>query len=232
MEATLQKKTPALIEPAPQWLVTDIQELNTRVLTLATKLGLLQAKKAATAQPFKLRKVTKHYQLPSKTAQSVDFTRISRVIEEIEQVVQAATQQMESAREQIDVTNEQLKRIKQRKEQGTQALIRKSALLQPTPFCERMSWTKQALSKALSSNRVFFVEEEGTRYYPAFYADRAYERRHLEAVTKLLGDIPGSAKLQFFMTGKGSLGGMTPLDALKAGKLAAVKTAAEGFAER
>jgi hypothetical protein len=40
-------------------------------------------------------------------------------------------------------------------------------------------------------------------YFPAFYADKRYDRRHLEAITKLLGDLPDGAKLQFFLNPKG-----------------------------
>ena len=46
-----------------------------------------------------------------------------------------------------------------------------------------------------------------------------------------LGDLPGGAKLQFFLTRKGSLGGETPLQALAAGRVAKVKDIAAAFAE-
>lgn len=116
-------------------------------------------------------------------------------------------------------------------EHTLQAMIAKRELLDPSAFAESIGWTRQALSKALAANRVFFVEHGRTRYYPAFYADSRYERRHLEAVTKLLGDLPGGAKLQFFLNPRGSLSKATPLQALARGQLAAVKTAAEGFTQ-
>jgi len=72
----------------------------------------------------------------------------------------------------------------------------------------------------------------GKRLFPAFYADQRYDRRLLWAVTKRLGDIPGGSKLQFFQTPKGSLGGLTPLEALHLGKIREVNVAAEGFAGR
>lgn len=110
-------------------------------------------------------------------------------------------------------------------------LVDKGELLQASVFTGRMAWTCQALSKALDAKRVFFVEVDGARYYPSFYADAHYERRHLEAITKLLGDLPGGAKLQFFLNPRGSLNKATPLKALARGQLAAVKAAAEGFAQ-
>jgi hypothetical protein len=112
-------------------------------------------------------------------------------------------------------------------------LLESGALLESSDFVQAMGWSRQALSKALQANRVFFLDSRGSRYYPAFYADRRrYERRHLEAVTKLLGDLPGGAKWVFFTTPKGSLRRLTPLQALAKGQLAAVMAAAEGYADR
>lgn len=52
------------------------------------------------------------------------------------------------------------------------------------------------------------------------------------AVRELLGDLPIGSRLQFYQQPKGSLAGLTPIQALRAGKVAAVKRAAEGFRER
>jgi hypothetical protein len=60
---------------------------------------------------------------------------------------------------------------------------------------------------------------QGERYFPAFYADPAYQRSQLEAVTKVLRELPGGAKLQFFLSRRGSLGGATAQQALAKGKL-------------
>jgi hypothetical protein len=92
--------------------------------------------------------------------------------------------------------------------------------------------SRQALSKAVRANRLFALELGGERYYPAFFADPHLERRQLEAVSHILGDLAGWEKWQFFTTPKGSLGGVSPLDALKKGKYAEVRRAAEGFAKR
>lgn len=96
----------------------------------------------------------------------------------------------------------------------------------------RLNCTRQALSKAVGSNRMFYVEHEGTRYFPVSFGEGArYRRRDLEAVSKELGGLPGGAKLLFFMTPKGSLGGATPLEALARGNVDAVLVAARGFTE-
>jgi hypothetical protein len=112
-----------------------------------------------------------------------------------------------------------------------ESLVRQGALLEPAEFASRLNWTRQGLSKALTSRRVFFVEVQGSRYFPAFFTDATYERRHVEAVSKALGMLPGSTKLWFMSSPKGSLAGMTPLQALAKGNVAEAVRVAEGFAQ-
>lgn len=111
-------------------------------------------------------------------------------------------------------------------------MIQAGQLLASTDFLSRLGLTKQALSKAVGANRMFYIDFRGDRHFPAFYVDPMYSRAQLETVTKLLGDLPGGAKLQFFMTRKGSLAGLTPLEAIAQGKLAKVKDVAAAFADQ
>jgi hypothetical protein len=138
---------------------------------------------------------------------------------------------MHQIRQQLEKAISNSKAANAGPENAVGAMVAKGELLDPAAFSERLGWTRQALSKALAANRVFYVEHGRTRYYPAFYADSRYERRQLEGVTRLLGDLPGGAKLQFFLNPRGSLNKTTPLQALARGQLAAVKSAAEGFAQ-
>ncbi len=117
-------------------------------------------------------------------------------------------------------------------EKAMKALVECGALVDPASFVQRRKVTRQALSKALAAHRVFYVEVEGRRYFPDFFLDPRYERRQVEDVSKTLGELPGTSKLQFFTTQKASLEGRTPLDALAAGQHSRVRTAARGFAER
>jgi hypothetical protein len=113
-----------------------------------------------------------------------------------------------------------------------ETMLAQGQMLDAVQFQERMGWkTRQAVWKAASDQRTFYLEFRAERYFPAFYADPAYQRSHLEAVTKILGDLPGGSKLQFFLTRKGSLNGNTPLEALAAGDLSKVKSVAMAFAE-
>lgn len=105
-------------------------------------------------------------------------------------------------------------------------------LIDEESLLDGLHCSRRFLTRAIESRRIFFVEIDGTRLYPAFYADLSYDRKQLGAVTKRLGELPGGSKLQFFETPKGSLGGLTPLQALHLGQAAAVNVAAEGFASR
>lgn len=110
-------------------------------------------------------------------------------------------------------------------------MVKKRELLASAEFTREVGLSRQALSKAVGANRMFYVDFKGERYFPAFYADPMYQRSQVEAVTKLLGDLPGGAKLQFFLNRRGSLAGVTPLEALAQGKLQKVKDVAAAFAD-
>ncbi len=92
--------------------------------------------------------------------------------------------------------------------------------------------TPQGLHYALKAKRIFTLPgPSGERVYPAFFADPKQDRRLLEKVSKALGDLPGAAKWDFFMSPRVSLGKRTPLEALAKGKFEAVMLAANAFAE-
>ena len=116
--------------------------------------------------------------------------------------------------------------------QAMQRLADEGQLVTPAALAEGLQFSRQALSKALKARRMFYVDVQGRRHFPAFFLDPRYERRQLEEVSRALGELPGASKLQFFLTRKASLQGQTPLEALAAGQFARVRTAAQGFAER
>lgn len=68
--------------------------------------------------------------------------------------------------------------------------------------------------------------------YPAFYADHRFKQPQVERITKLLKALPDGSKWQFFTSAKGSLGSVTPLHALLAGRYGDVRAAALAFSER
>lgn len=96
----------------------------------------------------------------------------------------------------------------------------------------RLGITRQALNKAVHSNRIFVVEFEGKTLYPRFFVDPTLDRTQLGRVVRALGDLPGWDKYIFLTTAKLSLQKRTPLEALRRGMLKRVLVAAAGYAAR
>ncbi|HDV6329190.1 TPA: hypothetical protein RJR39_005319 [Burkholderia cenocepacia] len=111
-------------------------------------------------------------------------------------------------------------------------LVTDGKLLPAAQTWAGLGMTRQALSKAVASGRIFAVDVGAAQYYPAFYLTGEIDRKTLGRVTQCLGSLPGWSKWQFFTTPKASLGNVTPLVALSRGKVDEVERAAMAFAER
>lgn len=106
-------------------------------------------------------------------------------------------------------------------------------LLTAADFQRALGITRQAISKAVNTWRMFYLDgPSGRQLYPAFFADASLDRRAIESVSEALGEMPGPSKWQFFTTPRASLGGKTPLEAMTQGGLAKVLLAAAAFRER
>jgi hypothetical protein len=105
-------------------------------------------------------------------------------------------------------------------------------LVKEDEFAKALGRPATFVAKLVANGALFAVERNGAQLYPSFFADTTLERRQLSAVVRLLRDLDNFTKWHFFISGKGSLGGLTPLQALRQGKLRQVKVTAEGFAER
>ena len=115
---------------------------------------------------------------------------------------------------------------------STEELIDKGDLVPPVEFQKLMGWASlRTVWRATESRRIFYLPYEEECYFPTFFGIPAYDRKQVQAVTRVLGDLPGGAKLQFFVTRKGSLGGLTPLQALAAGRFSKVTDIAAAFSE-
>jgi hypothetical protein len=111
-------------------------------------------------------------------------------------------------------------------------LVYSGELVTSQRLAETLGVTRQAVQQGREARRLFSLEARGEDYFPSFYADPGLDRKVLEDITRVLGDLPAAEKWAFFTTRRGSLGDLTPLDALRKGKRAQVERAAEAFAER
>lgn len=121
----------------------------------------------------------------------------------------------------------------EQQETAQRARDMEDGLLVPgTTLAARLKMTSQGLHHARKARRVFALQgPSGELVYPAFFSDPRQDRKILEAVSKALGDLPGAAKWDFFMSPRISLANKTPLEALAKGKVDAVMAAARTFAD-
>jgi hypothetical protein len=128
-------------------------------------------------------------------------------------------------------TNLAIVRLRAEALEARKKLVAEGALVDSNKLAELLGVLRQAVNKAARANRLFSLDVGPNAYYPAFLADPDIDRRMLEKIVHLLGHLSGGSKWQFFTRPKGSLGGMTPLEALKRGQLEQVEQAAQAFVE-
>ena len=62
--------------------------------------------------------------------------------------------------------------------------------------------------------------------------NRCQLQQRIQCVRALLSSLPASSQNQFLFSGKGSLAGLTPVQALRRGLVSKVMNSAAGFLER
>lgn len=109
--------------------------------------------------------------------------------------------------------------------------INRKELLTRKELVQRLGGNRRWVSAALKNGRLFSVQApSGVEYFPAFFADESLSRRALGQVARVLSGLSGPSKYHFFVS-KSFILRMTPLEALAAGQLKDVLTAAAGSAE-
>lgn len=106
-------------------------------------------------------------------------------------------------------------------------------LLTSSEICSQLGITRQALSKAVTGMRMFYLDgASSAQWYPSFFVRDKELRREIETVSVALGELSGPMKFQFFSSPKHSLHGQTPVEAIEAGRVDDVLRSAEAFKER
>jgi uncharacterized protein with von Willebrand factor type A (vWA) domain len=145
-----------------------------------------------------------------------------------EQAVEA-----ELTTEQDHANAEVMSRLRRESAVALQQRIDSKELLPPKEFQAALGISRQSINEAVKARRMFaLLGPAGEYYYPAFYADGDLNRREVEKVAKMLGRVPAASKYHFFTSKSIFLGAVTPLQALKKGRLEDVLIAAAAFQER
>lgn len=114
-----------------------------------------------------------------------------------------------------------------------QDLIARGDLLAVEAFQRATGMSSDALNESERVGRLFSIPgPDGTAFYPAFYAAPHNAREQIERVTQQLADLPPTVKYHFFVSRAFSLSGVTPLEALQAGRLDDVLRAATEYVLR
>lgn len=139
----------------------------------------------------------------------------------------------ELTREQEHANSEVMSKLRKESASALQRRIGSKELLPPKEFQTALGISRQSINEAVKANRMFaLLGPGGEYYYPAFYADGDLNRREIEKVAKILGRVPAASKYYFFTSKSEFLGSVTPLEALKKGRLDEVLIAATAFEER
>jgi hypothetical protein len=117
-------------------------------------------------------------------------------------------------------------------EAQAQEHVRWGDLLPIGLLAQRIGTTVDSLAESVRAGRLFTVTAGGKLYLPSFLAEPGVSRQDLEAVIPLMASRDPWSKFVFFTSRKISLGGSTPLQALRRGDLPAVLRAARNFSDR
>jgi hypothetical protein len=115
--------------------------------------------------------------------------------------------------------------------QERERMVAEKRLLDTSQMVKATGLTRQSLTKAVRTGRMFTVKVVSTPYYPAFYAHSQIDARILGKATRKLGDLPGWLKLDFFEAPNAALGNVSPLDALLGGRVEEVICLAEAYGD-
>jgi hypothetical protein len=172
---------------------------------------------------------TRDVQHSAKNAATRESLKVKEILAKARAAVVDPAPDGEAARDNA----EYIEAMRRASAAALQHRIHTKELLPPRAFQDALGIRKQSVNEAIKSHRMFALMGPGGEfYYPAFYADDMLDRRSLEKVTKALGTIPGASKYFFFTSKSTMLGEMTPLEALKKGRLQDVLVAATAFNER
>lgn len=114
---------------------------------------------------------------------------------------------------------------------GLEVPVNEGLLVAEGDTCAALSISPQALRKEVEENRMFSIDFQNREYYPLFFSDKQLSRDELAEVCKALERLPSVGKWLFLTNPSYSLGGITPLEALKQRKFKQVLVLAYAFAD-
>lgn len=105
--------------------------------------------------------------------------------------------------------------MKRKALESRKAMVRDGELLSAMEFGGYLHLSPGRLARLELAGSVFSVEVDGVAYYPALLADARHDRRRLRAICRILQPAEAWARLGFLESRRGSLGDISPLDAMR-----------------
>jgi hypothetical protein len=116
-----------------------------------------------------------------------------------------------------------------RAEMRVREAMRRGELVPLEVIAQRMGTTHESLTESVWAGRLFSVPVGQRVYFPTFFAEPGLAREDLEVVIPALASREPWSKFAFFTMPQQSLGGSTPIVALKRGERELVKHLAQAF---
>ena len=109
------------------------------------------------------------------------------------------------------------------------AYVRRGELLPIGILANFMGTTVESLAESVAARRLFSVPVGDKSYLPSFYCEPGVAREDLELIIPWLEPYAPWTKFVFFTSRKISLGGSTPVQALRRGDFPSVLRAVRSF---
>ncbi|MGA7778906.1 MAG: hypothetical protein WCA85_14525 [Paraburkholderia sp.] len=116
--------------------------------------------------------------------------------------------------------------------QWRQSLLQAGELLSERAICAAMNISKAELIRRVTLGAMFSITVDDVTFYPGIFLDRTFSQSKLREVCRILGVMDGAGKWFFLMQPRVSLGGLSPIAALRLGRYGDVRRSARAYVER
>lgn len=152
--------------------------------------------------------------------------KVDAILRRARAVPKASGLDPESGRQNTEV----MRKMRSGSERAFRRRVKAKELISKEELIELLGGKRRWVTEGLRAGRLFSITDaSGHEYFPAFFADTAYDRRALGRVTHALEGLPDESKYYFFMRKSARLQA-TALEALAQGRTMEVVICALGFA--
>ncbi|MGF6505888.1 hypothetical protein [Paraburkholderia sp. 32] len=121
--------------------------------------------------------------------------------------------------------------VRRQASKARREMVRNGTLLGEPEFRALLGVGERRLASLVAAGSLFSIDVDGLRYFPAVLGDPGRDCTRLYSLCRILVPAPSASRLDFLESRQGSLGGLSPLDALGDSRLyRSVRAAARAWA--